>query len=134
IDDDANGRGWFVDATPSRDEEFVNGTARTRAARNGVDLLTVITHELGHVLGGVDVDGTRFAGNIMADKLGVGERRQASTFGQTTTSTSTASTTASVSTHDLVKPTEVVAASIAPLAKKARAVNLDDNFFGPFVG
>src|SRR5262249_35275284 len=46
IDRDAAGRGWFVDPTPRNDSEFMG---KTRPM--GVDLLSVLTHELGHVLG-----------------------------------------------------------------------------------
>src|SRR5262249_34130702 len=46
IDRNAAGDGWFVDSTPRIDSEF---TGKTRPA--GVDLLSVLTHELGHVLG-----------------------------------------------------------------------------------
>ena len=46
IDRDASGFGWFVDVTPSDDIEFAG-----RNSPRGVDLLTVIVHELGHVLG-----------------------------------------------------------------------------------
>jgi hypothetical protein len=49
IDSDAAGQGWFVDPTPGRDEEFRRRSARRRPA--GVDLLSVLTHELGHVAG-----------------------------------------------------------------------------------
>ncbi len=57
LDDDAGGRGWFVDATPAVDEEFVAGqsawqlTAVTGAAAGRIDLLTLLQHEFGHVLG-----------------------------------------------------------------------------------
>jgi hypothetical protein len=56
---DAAGRGWFLDPTPSQDEEFVptrDHDEELLAAPDGpaagrVDLLTVLTHEMGHVLG-----------------------------------------------------------------------------------
>ena len=49
IDIDAAGRGWFVDPTPHIDEEFDDtGFA---IAESGFDLQTVLSHELGHVLG-----------------------------------------------------------------------------------
>ena len=59
IDVDADGQGWYVDATPWTDEEFeadLRGQLQgsTIASRGGVDLLTVLTHELGHVLGHED--------------------------------------------------------------------------------
>ena len=55
IDSNANGQGWYVDQSPLSDTEFrvVNGimTARSGAARNRVDLFSVIGHEVGHVAG-----------------------------------------------------------------------------------
>ncbi len=46
IDRNAARRGWFVDATPSSDLEFEVGSPV-----GGIDLLSVIAHELGHFLG-----------------------------------------------------------------------------------
>ena len=58
IDVDAAGQGWFVDATPWDNSEFVaagNGSGLAAvsgsAAAGRVDLLTVILHELGHLAG-----------------------------------------------------------------------------------
>ena len=56
IDIDGAGFGWFVDPTPGDDVEFVAGTGRALIATDGLaagqtDLLTVVMHELGHVLG-----------------------------------------------------------------------------------
>ncbi len=61
IDRDANAYGWFVDPTPGLDEEFTvdNSTAWIADdgdAAGGIDLLTVLLHELGHVIGLHDVD------------------------------------------------------------------------------
>ena len=73
IDTDAAGYGWFVDRTPGRDNEYVSGEATRGVASRRVDLLTVVSHELGHVLGlPHDADMT-----VMHDTLEVGQRRTA---------------------------------------------------------
>jgi hypothetical protein len=58
LDADAAGFGWFVDATPLEDLEYAirladGAAAATRAsgAYGDIDLLSVVAHELGHVLG-----------------------------------------------------------------------------------
>jgi len=60
LDLNAAGHGWFVDPTPSRDEEIIalgSGTLRRvdPAAVDQIDLLTVIEHELGHMVGLTDL-------------------------------------------------------------------------------
>jgi hypothetical protein len=68
IDIDAAGYGWFVDATPLDDSEF--GRASPSPAAGRADLLTVVMHELGHVLGlGHDEAG------VMQETLPLGARR-----------------------------------------------------------
>ena len=88
----AAGFGWFVDSTPSANEEFTpagglsqfsfdeNGTvpfgelkAIDPKAVDQIDLLTVVEHEMGHVLGRGDLDASIDA--LMSDQLGVGIRR-----------------------------------------------------------
>jgi len=58
IDDDAAGFGWFVDATPADDIEFRQKSSdgellatSSSDAYGDMDLLTVVMHELGHVIG-----------------------------------------------------------------------------------
>jgi hypothetical protein len=80
VDDDAGGRGWFVDATPLDDSEFASITAThlsgtTQASAGGVDLLTALMHEIGHTLGYSDSYGTADADSLMYGYLSVGERR-----------------------------------------------------------
>ena len=58
VDQDAAGYGWFVDVSPADSSEFrirldrnVLGALRQSDAFGRMDLLTVVTHEAGHVLG-----------------------------------------------------------------------------------
>jgi hypothetical protein len=80
LDANAAGYGWFVDPTPADDAEFDVPTAagrgadRTSPATGRMDLLTVVMHELGHVLG---LD-SRFGGDpsdLMTAELRTGDRR-----------------------------------------------------------
>jgi hypothetical protein len=78
IDNDAAGYGWFVDETPYDDSEFsleqdageLLATA-DREAYGKMDLLTVVTHELGHELGLGHADNQ----DLMAESLDTGVRR-----------------------------------------------------------
>ena len=67
LDDNAAGWGWFVDATPHNDSEFT--TPGNQGEQNRMDLLTVLEHEVGHLLGH-DHD----EGGVMAETLSAGER------------------------------------------------------------
>jgi hypothetical protein len=49
LDANAAGRGWFVDPMPGDDSEFT--TPGNQGEQRRMDLLTVLEHELGHVLG-----------------------------------------------------------------------------------
>src|SRR5262249_34578333 len=71
LDADAAGHGWFVDATPWDNTEFVTGRGKGLAG-NRVDLFTVLAHELGHVLG---FDDEADLNSVMGGTLGVGTRR-----------------------------------------------------------
>ena len=79
IDRDAAGHGWFVDSTPHVDEEFVlssNGAALLAVdaeAVDKIDLLTVVEHELGHIVGFDDIDTD--TEELMCNALAVGTRR-----------------------------------------------------------
>jgi hypothetical protein len=72
IDSDASGYGWFADPTPDDDSEFAGGVAMG-AAVDRVDLLTVVMHEMGHVLGYFEDD--TVANTIMSEGLAPGVRR-----------------------------------------------------------
>lgn len=81
LDYNAAGYGWFVDPTPSLDEEFQRSdsratlTASAASAADRMDLLTVVSHELGHVLGLEDLDA--LADGLMSSTLQRGTRRAA---------------------------------------------------------
>lgn len=49
LDDNAAGWAWFVDPTPWHDSEFT--TSRDQGEQHRMDLLTVLSHEIGHLLG-----------------------------------------------------------------------------------
>ncbi len=72
IDVDAAGYGWFVDATPSDDVEFSGATVGTV---EGIDLLTVLSHELGHVFGLQDIYASAQQTDVMYGMIDEGERR-----------------------------------------------------------
>lgn len=69
IDVNAAGFGWYVDPTPHDQTDDVIGAR--------MDLLTTVTHEIGHVLGYEDSYSQTDASDIMFGRLGVGERRSA---------------------------------------------------------
>jgi hypothetical protein len=49
LDANAAGWGWFVDTTPNEDAEFT--TPGNQGEQNHIDLLPVLEHEIGHLLG-----------------------------------------------------------------------------------
>ena len=79
LDDDAAGLDWFIDQTESLDEEFAmtDGLleALTEEAMEGIDLLTVIMHEQGHILGLADVYAASEIDGIMHGGFDEGQRR-----------------------------------------------------------
>jgi len=82
IDADAAGFGWFVDTTPYDDTEFrrenVDGellATASSSAYGDMDLLTVVMHELGHVLGFEDLDPEEYPHDLMSGTLATGVRR-----------------------------------------------------------
>jgi hypothetical protein len=72
IDDNGAGLGWFIDVTPNSDEEFAPGRSGPAASR--MDLLTVVMHEMGHVIGLSDLDAQNHSDQLMAGTLGAGQR------------------------------------------------------------
>jgi hypothetical protein len=76
LDNDAAGHGWFIDPTPTVDEEYAaDGVAIDPDAIGRVDLFTVILHELGHQLGLEDLDPATDPHNLMTGTLNPGQRR-----------------------------------------------------------
>ena len=71
IDADAAGYGWFVDETPWDDVEF---TVADSDVGERMDLLTVVMHELGHVLGYDDLKEAKTPDALMSEALDAGER------------------------------------------------------------
>jgi hypothetical protein len=68
LDANAAGWGWFVDKTPWSDSEFT--TPGDQGEQGRMDLLTVLLHEMGHVLGlGHEDEG------VMQETLPAGTRR-----------------------------------------------------------
>lgn len=78
LDDNAGGLGWFVDETEALDEEFVTfdgyWDAVTDEAMEGIDLLTVILHEQGHILGLADLEEAGDIDGLMGESIEEGQR------------------------------------------------------------
>jgi hypothetical protein len=70
LDATGDGWGWFIDPTPADDAEF--RTPGQGPAAGKMDLLTVVAHELGHVLG---LDDNHTAGDLMNEFLPLDVRR-----------------------------------------------------------
>jgi hypothetical protein len=73
IDDDAAGHGWFVDPTPLDDSEFA--TPGDQGEQGRADLVSVVAHELGHLLGLDDLAGPEHEDDVMGEALTTGTRR-----------------------------------------------------------
>jgi large repetitive protein len=115
IDTDAAGHGWFVDPTPSDNSEFTHAvnnagtdlyTDPSSAAAGHLDLLTTVSHELGHVLDLPDSTASADVNDLMYISLVDGERRlpDSADVAQTGT-TPTTSMTPAVSIGPVVTPT-----------------------------
>jgi hypothetical protein len=84
IDPSAAGHGWFVDSTPNDNSEFTHAanaagtdldTDPSNAAAGHLDLLTAVSHEMGHALGLDDKVSPTDAHDLMYLNLVDGERR-----------------------------------------------------------
>jgi hypothetical protein len=65
LDRAADGYGWFLDPSPGSDSEFGPGAANS-PARGHVDLLSVVAHEMGHLLGYGEDDGEGVTSEYLA--------------------------------------------------------------------
>lgn len=79
VDRDAAGYGWFIDPTPELDEEYSRETAFGLQSDDAeisrqMDLLTVVRHELAHLLGAEHSRGEGHSTALMAPTLQVGTR------------------------------------------------------------
>src|SRR5207244_1512379 len=86
IDRTAQGFGWFIDAHPPGNGTFAVTVAAGEMhaaagspALGGMDLLTVVAHELGHILLLPDLDTLAHPGVIMDNTLDPGVRRMPTT-------------------------------------------------------
>jgi hypothetical protein len=82
LDRDAAGHGWYLDVSSASDRSFTAaGQGQERLAQEGsaasgrMDLLTVVAHELGHVLGFASVDAGALPHHLMTMSLNAGVRR-----------------------------------------------------------
>src|SRR5262249_4189843 len=82
VDATAAGWGWFVDVTPLDDAEFAGrlapaelGATASGPASGRMALLTVVMHELGHIVGGDDLPTSDNAHALRTVDLAAGVRR-----------------------------------------------------------
>jgi hypothetical protein len=80
LDVNGAGFGWFVDSTPLLSEEFLFTDGSLKAIPSGpaagrIDLLTVVLHELGHVIGLDDLTADAGSNDVMTENLTGGVRR-----------------------------------------------------------
>ncbi len=81
LDTNAKDWGWFIDPTPGQNNEFPVQVAKTEdratsgPAAGEMDLLTVIMHEMGHLLGCQDLNPQASPYDLMSADLAAGIRR-----------------------------------------------------------
>jgi Ca2+-binding RTX toxin-like protein len=81
LDSNAAGWNWFVDSTPGDDSEYAGSGSKLSATDNlglagtRIDLLTVLTHELGHQIGLADISTPGSSSELMYGTIAAGERR-----------------------------------------------------------
>ena len=78
LDTDAGGRGWFVDGTPGENSEFSvqlgqNHLGTPENVWLGYDILSVVMHEQGHLLG-LNHASAGTAGDVMTDYFSPNQR------------------------------------------------------------
>lgn len=92
LDINGAGYGWFVDSTPLMSEEFELVGGELVAVPGGpadgqIDLLTVVLHELGHVIGLEDLSAVQDENDLMFRDIAAGLRRLPGDHGSSSTST-----------------------------------------------
>jgi hypothetical protein len=107
IDSTADGYGWFV-----------NPKVTDQPAAGRMDLLTVVTHELGHVLGLPDVSAALMPNDLMDTELPTGVRRLPSSadLGALATGSFAPDSVAAATSKAAVLATPAQAASLPPSA------------------
>ncbi|MCL4179348.1 MAG: calcium-binding protein, partial [Verrucomicrobia bacterium] len=82
LDTDAAGLGWFIDLSPADSSEFRQDPETGLWLASGgspadgkADLLSVLVHELGHVIGFEDIDLHLAPAGVMTATLSAGQRR-----------------------------------------------------------
>ncbi|GEM_PF-2154103 len=74
LDVNAAGAGWYIDATPENDDEFLALSLSERKAASGIDLLTVLMHEMGHLIGLGNQAPKNHSVGVMDEELSIGTR------------------------------------------------------------